>query len=442
MHEELIPVIDKLEHAVAERDALEIIAVLSVLHETFIYSGNEVYDRFGKVKTKMIAVLFETVDITEFCQLFLNSNKIYPSDIWAALETIVDKVSFDALWTVKDYYGLPGSIWTPKLYALLSDEPNVEISKELIDAIERLAVHESQAGTKFSEHEARMSTFRYIRWLPSDGGLSDVVRLLGSRHDPVSLAACEKYLRKPPWGADRGATVSLLDGISKGKSAEHLALLRHTLSFHQEPLMLRMWIWRALFYIDPTEAVLGVMKDFDRYKKSDDLILLIEFLGNLLHNLRTEKKEFDEDRVIVAAENVNTSRWSFVASGYYGTMLRILLPKSDYRKKSGPSGRGFVAVSRIWDWIQIDHMGCAGPLLWMFGITFFFLWGLDFLLGRPSEGTIYIPSALFAAWIFWAIVNIQTHFSGQKTIVQKFFAVVIYFGTLISAIAASIIIRL
>lgn len=444
MHEELIPVISRLEQAVAERNADEIISALARLSETFIYSGNEVYDRFRAIETEMIAVLFETIDLVEFCQLFLDSHnqKIYPSGIWSALETIADRISFAALWFLKDYYGFPRLYWAPKLYAVLADEPDVKISEELIDGIDRLTHHEAREGINFCAHEARMANFRYIRWAPEDGGLSDMLRLLGNRRDPVARAACEKYLLELPWGTDRGGTAALLDGMSDRRAEENVDVFKHALSIHKKPLMLRMWIWRALFYGDPTEAVVGVMEDFRVYRKSEDLMLLIDFLGGLLQHLQTEKKDYDEEHVIAAAEKVDTAKWSFVVRGYYGTMLRVLLPKADYGRKSGPIGRGFVAVARVWNWIQIDHMGCAGPLLLMIGVMLFFLWGLDFLLGAPSKESLHLPRMLFMVWIAWAVINVQTHFSGHKSIVQKFFAVAIYFGTLFSAIAASIIIRL
>ncbi|MDR3197021.1 MAG: hypothetical protein LBU34_04040 [Planctomycetaceae bacterium] len=446
MHEELIPVIDKLEQAVADRNAQEIIAILADLQKTFIYSGNEIYERFEKIKNEMITVLFETINITEIFQLFLDklNQKIYVSDIWTALETIADRVSFDALWTMKDYYGFPGSFLTPKLYSILSNEPNIKISEELIDNIERLANRESQEGTNYSEHQSRMSAFKYIRWNPDDGGLSDIVKLLGTRKDPVARAACKKYLLRLPWGTDRRATTSLLEGMSKQSDVEQQELFKLALSVHKEPIMLRLWIWRALFYTDPTETLLGVMNDFADYKKSEDLILLIDFLGNLFQYLQTEKKEFNEERVIAAAENVNTARWSFIVRGYYGIMLKTMLPKSNYRNKSSILGRGFVLIANIWDRIQLDHMGCVIPFLLMLGVVFFFLKGLDFLIGKaPKESPLYtLPAGFFGFWIAWAIVNMRTHFSGQKSLGQKFCAVLIYFGTLISAIVISILIRL
>jgi hypothetical protein len=443
MHEELLPVIDKLEQAVVDRNAHEIITILTGLQETFIYSGNEVYDRFyKKIRNEMIIVLFETINITEFCQLFIDSNKIYSSNIWEALETIADRISFDTLWIMKDYYGFPSYPWTPKLYTILSNEPDIKISEELINNIERLANCESQAGTNYSEHQSRMSVFKYIRLNPNDGGLSDIVRLLGTRKDPVARAACKKYLLELPWGTDRMATTSLLEGMSKQCDFEQQELFKHALSVHKKPIMLRLWIWRALFYTNPTETLLGVMNDFTDYKKSEDLILLIDFLGNFFQYLQIEKKEFNEELIIDAAEKVNTARWSFIVRGYYGVMLKTMLPKSNYRNKSSVLDRSLIFIANIWDKIQLDHMGCAVPFLLMLGVMLFFLKGLDFLIGKAPENLSPLPFALFGAWIIWAIINVQTHFSGQKSLGQKFCAVLIYFGTLISAIVISVLIRL
>ena len=240
MHEDMIPVMDKLEQAVSERNAQEIISILTSLQEVSIYSNDEVYHRFEKIKSELILVLFDTLDIIELCQIFHESNKIHSFDIWESLESISDRVSFETLWVMKDYYGLPGLGITSKLYATLSDEPNVKISEELVDIIERLSVQEFHKGTDYSEHQERMSAFRFIRWAPDDTGLSDMVRLLGSRNDSVSHAACKKYLLELPWGIDRRATETLLDGMSRCNATKHLELFRLALSVHQEPLMLRL----------------------------------------------------------------------------------------------------------------------------------------------------------------------------------------------------------
>ena len=445
MHEELIPVIGKLEQAVADKNAQEIIAILDDLKGTFIYSGNEVYDRYKQIKPDLVVVLFETFEIAEFCERFIDgyrNNQIDGFDIYESLEARSVSVPFNTLWTMKDYFGYPSSVWTPKLYAVLSDEPDEKISTELIETIERLAVRESKEGTDYSEHQASMSAFRYIRWAPNDGGLSACVRLLGTRNDKVARDACKRYLFELPWGTDRGATPSLLDGLAERKTIENETLFKQALSIHQEPPILRQWIWRALFYVNPTDALLGAIDDFDRLKQSDDLVCMIDFIGYMLMNLRKTGKEFDVERIVFAAENVNTAKWSLVVRGYYGTMLRTVLPTADYRKVSGVCGRSFVSVARFGDIIQMDHMGCIVPLLLMIGTAVFFTVGLDFIMGKPNlkEGRGLAP--LFWLWILWAIVNVRTHFSGQKSIVQKFVYVIIWFGLLISAIALSFAVRL
>ena len=60
MHENMIPVMDKLEQAVSERNAQEIISILTSLQEVSIYSNDEVYHRFEKIKSELILVLFDT----------------------------------------------------------------------------------------------------------------------------------------------------------------------------------------------------------------------------------------------------------------------------------------------------------------------------------------------------------------------------------------------
>jgi hypothetical protein len=137
---------------------------------------------------------------------------------------------------------------------------------------------------------------------------------------------------------------------------------------------------------------------------------------------------------------VDTTDWSRVVRGYYGTMLNAQLPAADVNRVSKSLDRTAIAVARVWEAVRLDHMGCLPPLVLMISMGWLVGYGLNKLLGEPSR-TPWLPVALFWTWIAWALVNVRTHFSGHETIASKVRTGLIYFGLLVASMVAAVLVR-
>lgn len=440
MHEELLPLIQKIERAVEIRNAQTAAAALRQLNEKTIYSGNEVYDRLQAVASKLAVVLFEGLESTEFGQLASDSNHLNAFQIWDALEEVAERVNAGALWEIRDYLGFPSPNGCPKLYAKLAAAGDETISKRLIETIDRLAAVEAADGNSQLAHERTMSAFRFVRWTPDDHGLGDCVRLLAARRDDRARVACRRYLLELPWGADRQATVMLLDGMSARPSAKNQVLFKKALAVHKQPAVLRMWLWEAIGKQSPEQSVLGLIEDLAEAQEDADRVAFIDCLGVALSENASQGPLFNPKVVAAAADSVNTNNWPRLTRGYYGTILKVFLPAADATRVSGRLDRGVIAVARAWEVVRLDHMGCFIPLALMIGMGWLVRYGLDKLLGKPTQAP-WLPVGLFWAWIVWALITVRTHFSGYETLGGKVRTAIVYFALLLGALLTAVALR-
>ena len=441
MHEELLPLIQELERAVEQRDAPVAAAALRRISKETIYSGNEVYDRLRAMESKLVVVLFEGMQPSEFGKLISESKALYAYLVWSALERVAERVSADALWDMKDYLGLPAPGSCPMLHTKLAKAGDEKISRQLIEEIDALATTESTGGSSLSGHEKTMSAFRFVRWRLDDNGLQDCVRLLASRSDDAARIACRRYLIELPWGADRQATLALIDGMSARADAENQELFREALTVHKQPAVLRTWLWAAIGEDDPDQCLLGVIGDLGKADSEADRITLIEYLGACLAQIRSQSIAYNVEPIAAKAGDVDTTSWSWLTRGYYGALLKTYLPAADAARVSARYERGAIGVARVWEMVRLDHMGCLLPLGLMIGMGWLARYGLDRLLGKP-EHAAWLPVALFWAWIVWAIINVRTHFSGHETVGSKVRCGIVYFVLFLGAVVAAIIVRL
>ena len=441
VHEDLLPLIQELERAVELRNALAAAATLRRLNNETIYSGSEVYDRLHAVEGKLGVVLFEGLEPSEFGQLVSENKHLYAFRVWEALEELADRVSAEALWEIKDHLGFPSANSCPRLHSTLAVADDETISIELIETIGRLATKEAIEGNSLSAHEKTMSAFRFVRWSPDDQGLRDCVRLLAARNDDRAQVACRRYLIDLPWGADRQATLALLDGMSARPTAENQVLFKEALAVHKQSAVLRTWLWAAIGEDNPDECLLGVIGDLVEADNDADRITFIEYLGSALSQIRSQGISYSPQTVAAAADSVDTTGWSRLTRGYYGTVLKTYLSVADATRVSGRLERGAIALARVWETVRLDHMGCLIPLALMIGVGWLVGYGLDKLLGKPTQAP-WLPAGLFWAWIVWALINVRTHFSGHETVSSKVRAGIVYFALLLGAFLAAVVVRL
>ncbi|WP_153559302.1 hypothetical protein [Roseimaritima sediminicola] len=428
MHKKLLPFIEDLEKAVEDEDTVAAKVALHRLNDETIYSGNEVYDRLHAIESKLTVVLLQGMKPSEFGKLISDNRHLFAYKVWEAIEGIHDRISVGTLWEIKDFMGFPSPNSCPKLHSMLAEADGEEISKQLIETIDRLASAEAAEGTNQSNHEKTMSAFRFVRWSPSDGGLSDCVRLLAMRPDNDAQLACRRYLMSLPWGAERQATLALLDGMVARPQTNNREIFKEALATHDGPASLRTWLWAAIGETSPDECLLGVIADLAAAEKDSDRNTFIAYLDSAMSQARQERISYPREAVASVAESVDTANWPRITRGYYGTLLNTHLPAADASRVSGRIERCAVSLARIWEVVRLDHMGCFIPLALMITMGWLAQFCLDKLLGKPDSGS-WLPVAFFWAWIAWALVNVRTHFSGHETITGKAFAGLITTGS-------------
>lgn len=440
-HDKRLPIIRGLEQAVKVNDTAAAQAALNRLNNVTINSGNEVYDRLHAIEGKLAIVLLEGMGPSEFGKLISDNRHLHVYKLWEAIEEIHERIDAAMLWKIKDFMGFPSPTSCPELHAILAAADDEEISKQLIETIDRLARTEAAEGISQAEHEKTMSAFQFVRWSPEDRGLSDCVRLLAVRRDGVAQSACRRYLMNLPWGTDRQATLALLDGMIARPQTINREIFKEALAAHDGPATLRTWLWAAIGDTHPDECLLGVLGDLVAADNDSDRITFIDYLNSAMSQARQEHTSYNHEAVASAAESVQTASWPRMTRGYYGALLNAHLPTADASRVSGRLERGAVSLARIWEVVRLDHMGCLIPLALMISMGWLASFCLDRLWGTPKFGS-WAPAVLFWAWIAWSLFNIRTHFSGHETIAGKVFAGVIYFGLLLSAILSAIIVRL
>ena len=437
----LRPVIDELELAVHRRDAQEAADILRNLNRDDIFSDTDVYDRLEALKGDLGVLLFDGLKTAELGRLVARNQHLDSFDVWESLERVAERVTADTMWELKDYMGFPIERECPRLYATLAAAESEKITEELIATIDRLARAESDEGASLSAHERTMSMFRYVRWNPKDEGLSDCVRLLAARSDEVARAACARYLTELPWGADRLATVALLEGLTTFRASENLSLLRSALSIHAQPAILRTWLWASIGKVRPVESLVGAIEDLDNADNDEDRITFVEHLDSALSQINSRMDSSDRSAIAAAAERVRTIGWSRIVRGYYGKVLQTQLPTANANRVSRRIDRAAIVTARVWEILRPDHIGCGIPFAIMLFMGWLMEFGLDIIMGGPVR-VWWVPVVLFWIWIAWAFINMRTHFSGHESLANKVTTSAIYFALLFGWIASSILVRL
>jgi len=430
----------KLKRAVRARDAEAAAAIIRQLNQHEIYWGEEVYERLHQVDGDLVLVLLDGLEPAAFGKLLSDYKHLNTYKIWDALEESTDLISAEALWSIKDHLGFPCPSSYPKLYAKLADSEDEKICEQLIQTIDRLAGAEAEEGTDLSAHDKTMSVF-FLHWSPDDKGLGDFVRLLAARGDDRARAACGGYLMELPWGADRQATVALLEGMTATRASAYLDLFKLALVVHHKPAVLRTWLWAAIGKSDLFACLLGAIGDLAQADNNADRMTFIEYLDAALSQLNSQERMPDRGPIISAAEQVNTSAWSLIARGCYGTMLTTHLPEADVKRVSRRIDRAAIALTHAWETVRLDHMNPVLPLAVMLGMGLLVSWGLEMLLGEISRYR-WLPLALFCGWLVWALAHTRTHFSGHETMGFKVFAGVVYFALLLAALATAVLLRI
>ncbi|PQO36615.1 hypothetical protein [Blastopirellula marina] len=440
MREDMLPILDQLELAVAAQNPQQTAALLTKLKDVWLDAGEEFCQRFDKLEKSIIHVLSLGLSADQLADLVGFAYRLFAWDVWETFEGSNDHLTDPWLWRLSQRIGLPSPYSNPQVHARLAKFGGPELSDELIATIESLARREAEEGASLTNHQQLVRNFRYIQWLPEDHNLSDLIYLLTAREDPSATSACARYLCDLPWGTDRRATMALIGGMSLARAAENFPLLIEALEIHQRPIELRMALWRGVAQQDPNRAVLGVVADLQQVSGDEEASPAIEAFHGLLFELAEKQIPLDRPAIASAVEQIDPRRWSRGMRGALAYVLRTELPEADRRRVSGAFDRLVFQLAEVWETIRLDHMGCLIPLLGMLGIGLLGHWILNATMGPADLKGEKFSRILFMGWIFWSVANVRTHFSRPMSIQGSALACVIYFtlllGSLIVAIAA------
>ena len=165
----------------------------------------------------------------------------------------------------------------------------------------------------------------------------------------------------------------------------------------------------------------------------------IEWTGAVLRDVKQREIKLDAARFKDELAQLETRGWSIFARGALGAVLAQHLSGIG-RDKSGPVDRAAVGFVRLFELLRLEHMGCVFSIPILIGGGLLLLWLLDLCLGKP-HGPPHLSGLCLITWIIAAGATSHTHFSGNETVRQRFWMGVIYFGSLIGFLAASVLVR-
>jgi|GEM_PF-6334923 len=429
--------IQQLEQAVGARDARAAARLLRGLNSEKVALG-ETYDRLRALEPELVALLFAELEPAEFGQLVAGSDHLLNTVVWQTLESI--GVDAEILWALREPLGLPDPDRCPGLHTTLVAADGETFSQRLVDTIEQLVVSGARESASLSTHERTLSRFRTRQWAPDHRGLVEVVTLLAARPDPVAREAVRRYLLSLPWGADRQATRTLLQVMDDWPREERQTLLQKALAAHRQPAVLRIWLWQAIGSAEPRASLAGMLEDLAATTDDADRLLYIESLDATLAGLAFQGTSFHGSGIAALAEQLDTRHWFWLTRGYYGALIASRLG-ANARRVSGALDLAGISLIHAWERVRLDHTGCVVWLALIVVGAQLLNAGLDWWLGPPTVHG-WLPVTLFAGWLLWALITVETHFSGHENLRFRWRASLGYFGLLAGTLLSALLVRI
>ncbi|MFC1896486.1 hypothetical protein ACFL0Q_07510 [Thermodesulfobacteriota bacterium] len=441
--EEMSELVTNAERHLTHRQAEQLLAELRVLAKHTIYSDvhEGIYERHENLKPGAVKLLFEELPFEHFVEMS-TEDLFSPSEIWEVLDTIHEGVSADQILDLSDEMGFPSEQYASHIFRKLVHDPRESTTRRLAERIDQLAMAEAEEGASMSTHRKTISTFRYLRWMPDDKGLSETVHILGLRGDEPSRELKRKYLLTLPWGEDRSATSALLQAISGEKSDDNRALLREALERHARPSELRLTLLRAYMEYDSVFALKTAVSDLSRTSSDDGRIEYIDWFWSQLEKATQEGDARELRTVGDHLAGLSTGGWSFLSRGYLGILITRMFPELSPGRVSNTFERCSMRFIGIFEIARLDHMGCMVSLPVLLGVGYLLLWLLDLVVGKPRQGMSLADDICVVAWIISAGLTSRTHFSGHETLAQRFSMAMVFFGTFLAFVGISIAIRI
>jgi len=429
----------QLEVSLREGDASSVVATLERLNQYQIYSGNEAYEKLQELQPQAIRFLYGKLPFERLLELPDRTDLSGYEILWA-LEPLAAEVSLDQLVALSERFTVPGPGGSPNLLRRLAEAPEPWVTEWLERRIEAALPAEREDGVELSSHLARMANFRYIRWMPDDGGLSDAVRILAQRSEARAEELTGRYLSTLPWGEDRQATRALLSGLMEKATASGRLMLQQALEQHRGPGPLRQMLLTAYAEYEPQDALIRALRDLEQVPSEEVRESYLETLGSLTEQVKASGPGHEE--LATTLRELNTRGWSFLSRGYLGVLIDLDLPELPYPQGVGRANRLAAWVAQFFSRLRLDHMDWLPAVPALVAGGYLFLLVLWLTLGPPPERLRKFDDTALFVWIGVALVTSRTHFAAREGLGARFRMGVAYFGSLLAFVITAIVIRL
>ncbi len=440
---EVDALVDALERAVDGGDRTAVAGSLRRLADVEIYSDrhHSAYTRLRTLKPRAVRALHIAADVDLLLEA-VREEWVYSFEVWAALDPCSATLPIDDVVALAAVVGVPSEAQAPELVQALVQHPDDTVTSWLEALIDEKCGNERDGGGSFTRHTRAMSTFRFIRWHPDDGGLAHAVAILVGRRDARAVELTARYARSLPWGEDRRATHVLFGMLSISDHGGDRDLIRDALGRHRAPGALRLLLLGAFGEFDADAALAAAVSDLTGDLEDEGRIAYLDWLAGALAEIQERGLPMDRDELVRCVEALDTRRWTVLARGHLGVILGSRLSEADPNTVSARYDRGLLRLIQAFSVARLDHMGCMISLPVLFGLGELILLLLDVAIGTgpPRPGAL-VDDAALVAWLFIAAATSHTHFSGNETLRSRLWGAVAYFGTLAAFLVVAVMLR-
>lgn len=409
-------------------------------HKTSSDVHDDAYEKYDRLEPRMIQFLFKHLPLEQFMAIH-EEELFHPLEIYEALDAISESISIDQLFSLVERLEFPSENFAENLFRKLVEDPHESTTRKLEEWIQRGCAREAEEGRSFSQHQKTMSSFRYVRWMPDDQGLSEAVSVLAQRRDPLARKLTADYLLTLPWGPDRRATSVLIGTLFEEKSERNRKLIKQALDQYTAPGELRLMLLRQYEEYGVQAALKKSVQDLSRVQSDDERFSYLNSLWSTLEESEERGVAVDIEDLGRTMESLRTDNWSFLSRGHLGVILSKKFHNTSPAKVSNVFERWAIDLILAFERMRLDHMGCLISIPVLFGAGYLFLFLLNFLINKPAPALSFVDDIALILWIVTAALTSRTHFSGNESISQKFWMALIFWVTPLCFLSVSVAIR-
>jgi hypothetical protein len=421
---EVAALLDRTERHLARGDAAALRQDVEGLDAVFLRQPTGERERFDRLERRILRALRAGLPLEQFLEV-ARLAMFHRFEVYRLFDAKADDLALEEIVTIVAALGAPkeGS----PIRARLATDEDPRIVPWLDMVVRRSSAREAGEGTSLSHHQRTMSSFQVIRWLPDDAGLSSALEILAARPEAEAEALLHRYLEELPWGADRRATMTLLQALVDRRSAAGEEAVHRALDVHTQPGPLRVYLIQALAKWSRAAAVDQVLDELDRDLDARTRIELLDLLEREIRNEDPEAPPLDLAALAERLESLDTRTWSRLERGGLAE-LGAHVPGTRPAALAGLGDRFLAGLVRSFMAFRLEHMGCLITLPLSALLFWGTAWVLDRVLARPSPGLALLEVVTLLAWLAVLAGTSHTHFSGHESLRQRLVMATLFWG--------------